>query len=302
MTTTSVAAVALSGLFAGAVAVAQPCPPADFPREQLLELKTHEFSMADGTRRQTVALDLLPCLGSVDPVLRDGVAFEALASWMRARQLSDQTVGLIFERLLPQLAPNYPDPAGVQRPFAALVLAEVARFDRVDAFMTQQQRHQLVAAGTLFLMSVRDYRGFDEREGWRHSVAHGSDLMLQLAINPHTSKADLEQMLSAVATQISPLGEHYYVHGESERLAEAAFYIARRKLQSREEWRSWFERVSAPAPFPDWRVAFNSQAGLAKRHNTAAFLEALYFQVREEGPDVQDLLLPPLRRAIKQLQ
>ena len=107
---------------------------------------------------------------------------------------------------LAQLAPDHPDPAGVQRPFAALVLAEVVRFDRIEPFMTDKQLQQLVDASTRYLQSIRDYRGFDEREGWRHGVAHTSDVMLQLAVNPRTSKAQLDQMLAAIATQVAPGG------------------------------------------------------------------------------------------------
>ena len=38
-------------------------------------------------RRQKLALALLPCLSNPDPGLRDGVAFEAYYTWMRAKLL-----------------------------------------------------------------------------------------------------------------------------------------------------------------------------------------------------------------------
>jgi hypothetical protein len=43
--------------------------------------------------------------------------------------------------------------------------------------------HRVAAAAlalAALVRSIRDYRGFDEREGWRHAVAHTSDAMLQL--------------------------------------------------------------------------------------------------------------------------
>jgi hypothetical protein len=234
--------------------------------------------------------------------LRDGIAFEALAAWMRDKQLSPATVGTIRDRLVAQLAPNYPDPTGVKRPFAALVLAEVARVDRVEQFMTDQQLQQLVDAGTRYLQSVRDYRGFDERDGWRHGVAHSSDLMLQLAVNPRTTKAQLDQMLAAISSQIAPAGEHFYIYGEDDRLAQAVFYIAKRKLHTAEEWRKWFEQVAAPAPLAKWGDAWTSQRGIAKHQNTWAFLTTLYVYVRESGAEFQDLVLPSIVAGIKQLQ
>jgi hypothetical protein len=291
----------LAGILLAVDAGAQTCPPASMSREQLVELKSHGFAVADEGRRQSLALDLVACLGSTDPLLRDGIAFEALSTWMRAKQVSAATVSTMLERLLAQLAPDKPDPAGVQRPFAALVLAEVARFDRVEQFMTDRQLQQLVDGSTRYLQSVRDYRGFDEREGWRHGVAHASDVMLQLAVNTRTSKAQLDQMLAAIATQVAPAGDHYYIYGEGDRLAQAVFYIAKRKLHTADEWGKWFGRVATPAPLKNWGDAWTSQRGIAKRHNTWQFLTTLYVYVGESGPDFHELVLPSIVAAIKPL-
>jgi hypothetical protein len=302
MNRTAAATLTFAGILFASTVRAEACPPTGMSRQQLVDLQAHEFAVADSARRQALALDLVACLGSADPTLRDKIAFEALAAWMRGKQLTAATVGAIRDRLLPQLAPDFPDPTGFQQPFAVLVMAEVVRVDRVDAFMTDQQLQQLVDASTRYLQSVRDYRGFDEREGWRHGVAHSSDLMLQLAVNPRTSKAQLDQMLAAIASQIAPANEHFYVYGEGNRLAQAVFYIARRKLHTADEWRKWFEQVAAPAPLAKWADAWTSQRGLAKHHNTMAFLSALYVYVRESGAEFQELVLPPLVGAIKQLQ
>jgi hypothetical protein len=302
MNRTAAASLALAGLLLTSTAFAQTCPPAGMSREQLLELKAREYAVPDDSRRQKLALDLLGCLASIDTTLRDGVAYEALSSWMRDRKIPAATVRTILERLQPQLAPDYPDPTGVKRPFAALILAEVARFDRVEPFMTDAQLKGLVDAGTRYLQSIRDYRGFDEHDGWRHGVAHSSDLMLQLAVNPRTTKAQLDQMLSAIASQIAPQGEHSYIYGEDARLAQAVFYIAQRKLHTADEWRKWFEQVAAPAPLAKWADAWTSQKGIAKHQNTWAFLTTLYVYVRESGAEFQDLVLPSIVAGIKQLQ
>lgn len=301
MNRTAAATFVLAGILLAPCAGAQTCPPAGMSREQLVELKSHEFAVADDSRRQSLALDLLACLGSTDAQLRDGIAFEALSTWMRGKKVSAATVTTMLEQLLAQLAPDSPDPAGVQRPFAALVLAEVVRFDRIEQFMTDRQLQQLVDASTRYLQSIRDYRGFDEREGWRHGVAHTSDVMLQLAVSPRTSKAQLDQMLAAIATQVAPAGEHYYIYGEGDRLAQAVFYVAKRKLHTADEWRKWFEQVTAPAPLASWGDAWTSQRGIAKRHNTWQFLTTLYVYVRESGPDFQELVLPSIVTAIKPL-
>jgi hypothetical protein len=301
MNRTAAACLALAGFLFASTALAEACPPTGMSRQQLLDLQAHEFAVDDNARRQALALDLVPCLGSADPALRDRIAFEGLAAWMRGKQLTAATVGTIRDRLLQQLTPEFSDPTGVARPFAVLIMAEVVRVDRVEPFMTEGQLQQLVDAGTRYLESVRDYRGFDEREGWRHGVAHSSDLVLQLAVNPRTSKAQLDQMLAAIALQIAPMGEHFYVYGEGNRLAQAVFYIAKRKLHTADDWRKWFAQVAAPAPLARWADAWTSQRGLAKHHNTMAFLSALYVYVGESGTEFQELVVPSLVEAMKPL-
>jgi Protein of unknown function (DUF2785) len=302
MNCTAAASLMLAGILLTSTALAQTCPPAGMSRQQLVDLPAKEFAVADDARRQALALDLLACLGSTDPALRDKVAFEGLQAWMRGKQLSTATVGAIRDRLLPQLAADYPDSAGVLRPFAALVLAEVVRVDRIEAFMTDEQLQQVVDAAARYLPSIRDYRGFDDREGWRHAVAHGADLIVQLALNPRTSKLQLNQLLAALATQVAPPGDHFYVYGEGARLAMAVFYIAKRKLHTTDEWRKWLEQVTAPVPLANWEDAYKSERGMVKHHNTITFLAMLYLNVREGGADVEELVFPELVAVMKQMR
>jgi hypothetical protein len=294
-------ACVVSLLAACSTTSAVTCPPPGFSRSELSTLKSQDFHLEDETQRASLALALLDCLGDPDPSMRDGLAFEALATWMRGGQLTSTTVSTIAERLLPRLRSAYPDPLGFERPFAALVLAEVARVDRIEPFLPDAERSALVDGAVGFLASIEDYRGFDDIEGWRHNVAHGADLMLQLSLNPRVGKDDLDRMLSAIATQVTPAGEHFYIYGEPERLARAVYYLASRDLQSLADWQAWFQAVADPAPLPDWSEAFASRAGLAKRHNTLSFLRSLHLLVAEGDSDVADRIGPPMMESLQRV-
>ena len=278
------------------------CPPPEWPRPRLETLAADGFALPSEAERQALALALLPCLAAPDPGLRDGVAYEALSSWMRSDGLSIATRRAILERLLPILQapadPAIPDD-GFRRPFAALVLAEVARTDRLEPWLGEDERRGLLTAATAYLSGVRDYRGFDEAEGWRHGVAHGADLLLQLALHPALERPQLDRILDAVASQVAPAGGPFYVYGEPARLARPVLAVAARELHAPTDWSAWFARLAEPGPLPDWRAAFSSQAGLARRHDTRAFLLATYAGVRESAdPDLEQRLLPGLRAAL----
>lgn len=250
------------------------CPPAGYDRARLDALKASEWAIADDDARNAFALALTACLASPDPAMRDGIAFEALQYMMRHRQLSDATMLALGDDLEARLVA--PEGEGFGRPFAALVLAEVARADRVQPYMTPARRAQLLSASIAYVSNIRDYRGFDEREGYRHGVAHAADLMLQLTLNPAFGKPELTRIRDAIATQIAP-ATHFYTYGESERLATPILYMSQRAEFNEAEWTEWLTQVGGPGPLgATWGDWYLSQAGLARRHNVYMFMSVIY--------------------------
>src|SRR3990167_132950 len=290
-------AVVLAALVLPSMALAD-CPPADWTGDQLKALKAEGFKLDDDARRAQLAAGLLACLADPDPELRDGIDFEAWSTWLRADKISVEARLAAAAELLPALQSDAPDPDGFRKPFAALVLSELARADRKSPYLSPEQRAQLLEGGARYLEDVRDYRGFDAREGWRHGVAHGADLMLQLALNPALDKAQLDRMFTAVATQVTPPGEQFYVYGESARLARPVLYAALRGLHTAADWDAFFKKISDPAPLAKWPDAFRDNAGLARRHNARAFLLVVYSEIADSKDEKLIQMLPAVKAAM----
>jgi Protein of unknown function (DUF2785) len=273
------------------------CRPAGYDRAQLDALKTAQWAVADDAQRNALALALAECLGDPDPTVRDGLAYEGLQAWMRARALTPATLTALNTNLQAKL--TAPDASGFQRPFAALVLSEVARTDRIEAWLTAEQRAQLVNASTAYLEGVLDYRGFDEREGWRHGTAHAADLMLQLVLNPNVDRAQLERIRGAIASQVAPDG-HFYIYGEGERLARPILYMAQRNVFTEAEWTAWFTELAGDQASwgGNW---YASNGGLARRHNLTAFVSTIYINARVSGEAAFAPLLPGAEAMIRAL-
>jgi len=294
-------ALALS-LACGAGPVLAACPPEGQTRDSLLVLRNAKWAVGDVARREALALGLVDCLADPDPALRDEVGFEALQHWMRANQLSPATVKRIGDQLLRRVMPATvaADGRGVAAPFAALTLAEVARVDRLTSLYSPAERDAFVRAAAAYLAGVRDYRGFDPQDGWRHGVAHGADWLMQLSLNTALDKAQLDRLLDAIATQVLPPGEHSYVYGEGQRLMAPVFYIAKRGLHDSAFWTSWFGRIASAAELPEGHPF--TATSLARAHNAREFIWPLYASV-QETPDAtqRERLLPGLKAAIKAL-
>ena len=261
-----------------------PCPPSGMSRPELLRLKEAKFEVASAEDRNALAQRLLGCLDDPDPAIRDGVVFEGLSKWLRAKALSAATV-LGLEASLQTTLKGDADSRGFRLPFAALVLSEVARADRIEPIFPESTRTELVEVAATSLARVDDYRGFDPVEGWRHGVAHGSDLVLQLSLNPRVGADGLKRLMEAVATQVAPRRALSYTFGEPERLARATVFAYRRGVLDAAFWEAWLASLASPKPLADWGSAFASLEGLAKRHNTLAFLHALSFAGRAGGDE-----------------
>ncbi len=254
------------------------CAPTSEARTAWLALAEREFEIGDDADRQQRALALVDCLGDRDPQLRDGVAFTGLSTWLRAGAIDEATRLALAERLLPLVAAPE-DAAGFRRSFAALALSEVARADRIAPALPADLRQRVVEAAAQFLSSTRDHRGFDPVDGWRHAVAHGADLVLQLGLHPAATAGELRQLFDALASQVAPVGVAYQ-HGEPDRLARAVFFLHARGLLDDAFWDGWFARLGDPAPLAGWGAAYESADGLARRHDLLAFLHAVGFAAR----------------------
>ena len=93
-------------------------------------------------------------------------------------------------------------------------LSEVARADRVEAFLTEDERAKLLVEAQHWFINISDYRGFDDDEGWRHAVAHGSDLLMQLVLNPKVDEEGLARDCVG-GRRAGCAGADAYIHGES---------------------------------------------------------------------------------------
>lgn len=248
------------------------CPPAGQDRTSLQALKAAQFAMPDAAARNALAESLLDCLGDPDPALRDGVAYEAYATWMRAGAFDPSELRKLRDGLYARL--DGEDADGFRKPFAALVLSEVARTDRVAPWMHADEREAMVERASMYLESVRDYRGYEDGAGWRHGVAHGADWAMQLALNPALDRAQLERLLAAVAAQVMAADGHAYVFGEGERLARPVLQAARRGLLDEAAWKAWF--AALPAKLGPPRAGYGDADWLARRHDLVQFLEHAY--------------------------
>ncbi|MBH9553784.1 DUF2785 domain-containing protein [Inhella gelatinilytica] len=246
-------------------------------------------------QREALLPALVQCLGSTDPTQRDALGFETLSLWLRGKQLGPNA----HLRLLAELEGQWLlDDNGVRRSFVLLSLAEVARSDRIQPWLSTEGRRALLDSALQRVQAWSDYRDFDDTVGWRHGIAHGADLLLQLALHPAHGPAEQAQILTALGSQVLAQGQHAYQAGEGARLARATIWALIKSDWNDARWRAHLQRLAGGlGPDTNW-----SRARLIRLHNWREFLWPLYVALQEQ-PDaaLKARYLPALQEQLRRL-
>lgn len=273
---------------------ADTCAPLGMSQGELIEVSSQGFSAISLDQTPDFLLGIVSCLSSTDPFLRDAIAYEGTMTLLRREEALNEATISALEQLKPKLISTLDDkdPYGVTRPFAIILLGEVARTDRIKPWMRSDEKLELVALATQYMKGLDDYRAFDDQVGFRHGVAHGADLILQLSLNQNIEANALLPLVAAIKSKIDPDGT-VYTTGEPGRLVRALLYLAQRAGSStalQSDILALMESIKDPAPYENWSTVFKSEQGLAFRHNRRAFAESLYAQF---NPHAEHQLVKP---------
>lgn len=232
--------------------------PADTPLDDL----THE---------------LFEMLGDPDPRIRDSLAYPVLATWLGEGVYDDLLSGLgdgACAGLRAGLGADGDDSV-LRRSFSALVLADVVRRANVTGGVSPTTILTWGDSATTWFTRERDLRGFAPGRGWAHAVAHGADVLGQLARSYHLGVHELTVLLDVVADRILQPTAYRLHHGEDDRLAYAVMAILHRDLVPASVVEPWVARLGAALRAPRGAVEWPSPTAF----NAQAFLRALHLQL-----------------------
>jgi hypothetical protein len=231
----------------------------------------------------TLALEVVSCLGSPNRELRDRIAYELLTYWLRQEKISTEVRRKLLQDLSIRVADSTPE-STLSRSFSALILSEIMRSDSISPFMNSGERQVLLETTIAAIADETDFRGLDEDLGWVHPVAHMADLLWRFALHDETTSVQAKRILDGVRSKVAPTSAAYSFN-EGDRLARAVTILIRRELLAPEEFVLWIEQFSSPRSMEKWTDAFLSPAGMAELHNTKLFLRALADQLNDAGVD-----------------
>lgn len=253
-------------------------------------IASNEFAVPDGHTLDNLTEILFSYLGSIDPVLRDNIAYEVYANWLQQEKYSSDTIRSHVTMLLSNLEKGIGESISdtvFLRAFSVLLLAEIVHNDNKKLLLDSAQVKTILEKGIWYLGAEKDARGHVPIKGWAHALAHTADLMLVLAQNRHTNAADLWSILSTISNQIVHSSNHVYIHGEDERLANAVIEILRRDLVSLNQLDAWAKTLARPDD-RDWKGVYVEEDRNRAYQNTRNLLRSIYLTLISQPEEFQE--------------
>lgn len=263
------------------------------------------MQVPDGLRAYDLIIELEDYFGSPDPVQRDTYAYELTTRWVyRDHLLTPDEMKGLMRRWIPLLRTNIGESGTdsvLRRSFAALNLATLAAADNEMKFLAQNEWRDLFDAALRYSRDEKDVRGFVEKKGWHHSVAHTADLLKFLARSKNLTFVEARTLIAALIAK-NQQAAAALTDGEDERMAAVLVSLTRRSDFVAEDFAAHFTAI--PRAFEDlWKTVPFDAARFTALQNTKRFLRAAYFALAEEpeGNDEAHALAKAIAGVLKKV-
>jgi hypothetical protein len=205
--------------------------------------REQQFPAPPAAELDALVEELCVQLANPDPAWREHVAVDGLTAWAyRAPVLDTSRKRALVQRLCANLVRDIGhrgDDSVLERSFSALVLSTLAAADNQQPFLSAAEHDALCTAAFAYLRDELDVRGYDERVGWRHSVAHTADLLKFVARSAQFSADEQRRLLEAIRAKLRAPSTGVLAWGEPERLAKALLSVVRRDDFDRAAFAAW---------------------------------------------------------------
>ncbi|WP_427886394.1 DUF2785 domain-containing protein [Kribbella sp. GL6] len=155
-----------------------------------VQVRENGYAVPEGRPVRELVAELVGMLRSPDPGVRDRQAYSTLATWIDRGVLSGPELRELGDGLVPRFA----DPEIQARTFVPLILDSIVTAGVFEpGWVPPFER---------WYVGERDLRGYDEKLGWLHAVAHGADLLG--ALGQHAAVEPVQMLRLGIGRLLTP--------------------------------------------------------------------------------------------------
>lgn len=189
-------------------------------KELLIKLNQGELVKYD---LHDVTLCMLKNLGDKNYNFRDKLIYSTLENWIFSDKYRyDELKEILYicldnEHLFYDLDGLITNSV-LMRSFSMIVIWAILFYDNKKSFLQNDDVIEVKTKIIKYLYKEYDLRGWDAEVGYAHSIAHGADVLSELAKKECLKRNDLIEILSLLKEKIN-CESYLYVNNEDERLA-----------------------------------------------------------------------------------
>lgn len=243
-------------------------------QKKLIELKEDGFKQREYLSEY---LDnMLFYIGDQDANLRDKIIYTMFSELICNSEYLDYEklknilhVVLDDEHLFYQIG-NTDDYTVLTRSFSVLVVALLLNRNRTKPFMSEDEFVRTKNLVFKYFESEKDYRGYNEKFGWIHAIAHCADALDEIVLTSLCTHEDCQTILN-LGAKVFTNSDFIFNHEEDERFVSVIISMREKELISLEELEIWKESLV-------FDENFNEYSSFISRMNGKQLWRSLYFK------------------------
>lgn len=215
-------------------------------------------------------------IGHPSPEIRDQLVYMSFGISLEKELINPSQFNFLSNYLIKNELLKSND--SLTRSFSALLASLLLAFDNWEESLyfnkiSEDDRKLLFQMAKSFLSEEKDNRGYDEKLGWIHNIAHGCEFLLAASIH---SKFPKEKLMTIwqVIIDLFKKQNNVFSAGEDERFAHLISQLIYSKKLSQETLANWIEKEE----FPDIEPVEYFQS-LNFKH----FLSQIYLNLEKEN-------------------
>lgn len=248
-------------------------------KKDLLEIKQNNYEINNSNTFNYYALQMLEKIGTVDYELRDDLIYDIYANWIDMNVFTEKELCNYLEiakdnkHLMYNIGLKESDYV-FTRTFSALVIALIIQRHLQKNFLSLNIILDTQNIMLKYMTLEKDIRGYIDEKGWAHSVAHGADVLSELAKCNEIKHESISSILDMFKLKICQ-GKYVYIDGEPDRINAAVKNILDRDLLSEQEIITWLDNFSI------YIIKDGTIDMFHQRINIKNYFRSLYFIVKD---------------------
>lgn len=191
-------------------------------QQQLEEIRNNNYILDNTLNIDSLSSNMLEQIGDTDSYLRDKLIYSTFfhlikKEYLSHTQLQKLLLESIGEKYLLYKIHSDDEDAVFTRAFTTLLIALIIDADTNHNFLSQTDISNVKDQLILYMNNEHDFRGYVQKHGWAHSIAHASDTFEALVNSPKLETLYYEEILQTLLNKVC-VHSIYYKYEEDERI------------------------------------------------------------------------------------